>query len=119
MFKMTEIKNKSKLFECSLGFHEYTIPYKNDPSILICKHCKRFGYYKSDYGYEYWTEYDNKGNQIYFKDNRGNESWYEYNNKGNEIHYRTNNGRERWLHKGNWVDKKPKNWEYENEFQKI
>jgi len=101
------------LFECMLGIHKYEIPDKYN-YILICKYCKRYGYYKNDFGYEIWAEYDNKGNRIHCKDNKGHEIWAEHDNKGNEIYCKNNEGYEIWRdNNGYWTSIKPKNWKYE------
>ncbi len=111
---------KQKKFECMLGVHEYTIPDKGYFNIKICKHCKRKGYYKYPNGYEIWTKYDDKGNEIHWKDSYGGECWREYDDKGNEIHWKNSNGEEYWLDNNIWVNKKPKNWRYEKyETEKI
>jgi len=108
------MNNKQHLFECMLGIHKYEIPSKDDSDILICKYCKRYGYYKNTLGYEIWYEYNNKGNIIYYKNNNGYEMWYKYNNEGNKIYYKDNNGYEVWKdNNGKWTKIKPKNWKYD------
>jgi len=126
------MKNKLK---CLFRYHNYTIPNEDNPNILICSVCKRFGYRKWSSGLEVWYEYDEKGNLIHRKNSRGYEVWYEYDEKGNKIHYKDSDGYEYWCEydeKGNmihckdsdgreawydgkrWVERKPKNWKYEN-----
>lgn len=58
-------KDVAKL-KCLFGFHEYTIPDKCDSNILICKHCRRFGYGSCSL-FETWTCYDVNRNRIYTK----------------------------------------------------
>ena len=101
--------NKNKL-KCLFGFHEYTIPNKDDPSILMCKHCMRHGYAKYSTGYEQWYDYDKNGNMIHFKDSDGYEQWNDYDKNGNRIHWKDNKGFEHWLHNGKWLEEKPKDW---------
>jgi len=129
--KNTSNKNKVK---CLFGHHNYTIPDKNNPDILICSVCKRFGYCKYSNGYkiwyeyneggniihckdssglEIWREYDERGNVIYRKYSDGLEIWYEYDEKGNEIHRKYSDGFEYWYGGKRWVNVKPKNWKYE------
>jgi len=122
--KNTSNKNKVK---CLFGYHNYTIPDKNNPDILICDVCKRFGYsewsnryeiwceydgkgnrihWKDSDGYEVWYEYDERGNMIYSKDSDGYEEWHEYNEKGNRIHFKDSDGNEYWYEydkKGNEI----------------
>jgi len=115
------MKNKLR---CLFGHHNYTIPNKDNPDILICGVCKRFGYRKYFFsGFEEWYEYDKKGNRIHFKDSSGREEWYDgkgnlthikyssgneewYDEKGNEIHYKDSDGYEVWYEydeKGNEI----------------
>ena len=68
--------------KCFFGYHKYTIPHKRYSIILLCRHCKRFGYRKWSNEYELWFEYDERGNMIYSKDDDGYEIWYEYDEKG-------------------------------------
>jgi len=101
--KNTSNKNKVK---CLFGYHNYTVPNKNNPNILICDVCKRFGYRKWSSGFEIWYEYDEKGNEIHYKDSDGLEEWYEYDEKGNKTHYKDSNGYEYWCEydeKGNKI----------------
>ena len=88
------MKNKAKLLQCALGFHEYTIPTPDSfgRNIKLCKNCKRYGYYKDSSGYEIWTE---------------------YNDKGREVYYRSSDGYEIWFDGKKWVREKPKDWVYE------
>ncbi len=109
-----------KKFECMLGFHEYTIPDKNNSYVKICKHCRKYGYCKYPDGFEIWTEYDDRGNKIHLKNSNGFESWRKYDNNGNEIHYKSSDGYELWKDtNGKWVGEKPKNWRYEYETKTI
>jgi len=110
---MKNTSNKNKL-KCLFGHHNYTIPNKNNPDILMCDVCERFGYCKDFDGYEIWYEYDEKGNVIHFKYSDGYEEWYEYDEKGNEIHCKDSDGNEVWYDGERWKSKKPKNWKYEN-----
>jgi len=93
---MKNISNKNKL-KCLFGYHNYTIPNKNNPNILICDVCERFGYRKYFGGLEMWYEYDEKGNEIHRKDSDGYEMRYRYDEKGNMIHCKTSSGYEAWF----------------------
>jgi len=127
--KNTSNKNKVK---CLFGYHNYTIPNKECPEILMCNICERFGYSKWSGGLEIRYEYDKKGNEIYrkyssgceirydekgniihFKYSSGNEEWYEYDEKENMIHFKNSSGREEWYDGEEWKSVKPKNWKYE------
>ena len=69
-------------------------------------------HYKEPDGFESWSEYDDKGNQIHYKDSKENETWYEYDDKGNEIHFKTSSGFETWSEyddKGNQIHYKDSN----------
>jgi len=101
--KNTSNKNKVK---CLFGYHNYTIPDKDNPEILICDVCKRFGYRKYSNRYEIWYEYDEKGNMIHCKYSDGYEEWYKYDEKRNKIYCKTSGGHERWYEydeKGNMI----------------
>ncbi len=98
---MNKIKENQNKFECVLGCHEYTIPDKDYPYIKICKHCRKYGYYRSSYGVEEWTKYNNNGNRINFKNSNGYEIWYEHDSRGNLIHIKDSEGYEKWLDKMN------------------
>jgi len=103
------MKNTSNKVKCLFGYHNYTIPNKNNPNILICGVCKRFGYYKDSDGYEIWFKYDEKGNEIHCKYSGGYEEWYEYDEKGNMIHWKDSSGYEVWYEydkKGNMIYRK-------------
>jgi len=91
--KNTSNKNKVK---CLFGHHNYTVPNKNNPNILICSVCKRFGYRKWASGYEECYEYDKEGNMIHYKNSYGFEKWYEYDEKGNKIHCKRSDGYGLW-----------------------
>ena len=71
------MKMNSKKFECSLGFHEYTIPAKKYHHILMCKHCKKYGYYKDSVGSEHYYEYNENGDLIHYKRDNEFESYFE------------------------------------------
>jgi len=75
--KIGNMKNTSNKLKCLFGYHNYTIPDKNNPEILICGVCKRFGYYKYSSEYGVWYEYDEKGNIIHLKYSSGLEMRYE------------------------------------------
>jgi len=129
--KNTSNKNKVK---CLFGYHNYTVPDKNNPEILICDVCKRFGYRNYFGGYEVWYEYDekgnmihlkyssgyeerydDKGNEIHCKDSSGYEIWQEYDEKGNMIHCKNSDGLEIWYEydeKGNMI-----HWKDSDEFE--
>jgi len=107
------MKNTSNKVKCLFGYHNYTIPDKDNPNILICSVCKRFGYRKYSDGYEEWYEYNEKGNMIYSKHSSGHEIWFEYDEKGNEIYFKNSSGYEVWYDSKRWRSKKPKNWKYE------
>ncbi len=77
--------SKSQKIKCLFGFHKYTISNKQYSSILLCRYCKRFGYYRSSRGYEAWYEFNEKGKLIYYRSSFGYEAWYEYNEKGHII----------------------------------
>jgi len=105
---MKNISNKNKL-KCLFGHHNYAIPNKNNPRILICDVCKRFGYCKYYDGYEVWYEYDKKGNRIHFKNSDEYEEWWEYDERGNMIHWKDSSGYEVWYEhdeKGNMIYRK-------------
>ena len=107
---------KSNLLTCLFGFHNYSDEITKDKSGFyryLCITCKRNGYYKNNYGIEYWNDYDDKGNTIHFRGSGGYEEWYEYDDKGNIIYSKYHNGYEKWLHNGKWIEIKPLNWEYE------
>ena len=53
-------------------------------------------HFKNSNGYEQWTEYDDKGNVIHCKDSNRDEEWTDYDEKGNEIHFKNSNGYEYW-----------------------
>ena len=57
-------------------------------------------HYKTSNGFEWWREYDSKGNNIHSKYSNGYECWSEYDNKGNQIHFKDSNGTE-WRKKYN------------------
>jgi len=124
-------KNKN-LVKCLFGHHNYTIPDKDNPDILLCKYCKRFGYSKYPSGLEIWYKYNEKGNMIHCKTSSGYEAWFEYDErgnlihrkdsggyeywydeKGNVIHWKDSSGNEEWYDGKRWKSKKPKNWKYE------
>jgi len=128
--KNTSNKNKVK---CLFGYHNYTVPDKNNPEILICSVCKRFGYRKYSNRYKIWYEYDEKGKKIHYKNSDGYEMRFDEKEKGKKIHYKNSDGYEmRFDEKGNrihckyssgfeewfdgkeWKSRKPKNWKYEN-----
>jgi len=109
---MKNISNKNKV-KCLFGYHNYTIPDKNNPNILICDVCKRFGYCKYPNGYEGWYEYDEKGNIIHRKYSDGFEEWFEYDEKDGVIHRKYSSGYEIWYDGEEWKNVKPKNWKYE------
>ena len=74
------MQNMSSKVECLFGYHTYSkklIIDSNNNLIYLCTICKRNGHFKYNYGDEYWSEYDDKGNLIYQKDNRGHEYWYD------------------------------------------
>jgi len=103
---MKNTSNKNKL-KCLFGHHNYTIPDKDNPNILICSVCKRFGYRKYSDGYKIWYEYNEKGKKIHCKYSDGYEEWYD--DKGNEIHRRWSSGLEMWYEydeKGNLIHSK-------------
>jgi hypothetical protein len=108
------MSRKQKQFECALGCHNYTIPYKNNTHILICENCKRKGYYKSAYGLEVWYDYDDKGNYVYKKDSSGFEAIYDEDEC--MIYLKITGENPQWWddEKNDWVNKKPENWKYEN-----
>ena len=68
--------NKQKI-KCLFGHHNYTIPHKQYLHILLCRHCKRFGYRKSSNGIETGYEFDEKGNMIHRKSSDDYETWYD------------------------------------------
>lgn len=74
------MNNKQKI-KCLFGFHEYTIPDSRYRAILICKHCKRYGYRRNALGYDAWYEYDEEGNMIYRTGTDGYK--VEYDKEGN------------------------------------
>lgn len=39
----------------------------------------RLIYYKDSKGFEYWKDYDEKGNGVHYKDSDGDEYWYDEN----------------------------------------
>lgn len=47
-------------------------------------------------GFEYWNEYDSKGNSIYFKNLSGIAWWKEYDSNNNIIHYRDHKNYQWW-----------------------
>jgi len=103
---MKNISNKNKV-KCLFGHHNYTIPNKNNPNILICSVCKRFGYRKYSDGYKIWYEYDEKGNMIRRKYSDGYEMRYEYDEKGNLIYRKDSSGYEiRFDERGNMIHRK-------------
>jgi len=106
-------KNWKYEVKCLFGHHNYTIPDKNNPNILICSVCKRFGYRKYSDGYKMWYEYNEKGKKIHCKDSDGYEIWYRYDEKGNRIHCKYSSGFEEWFDGKEWKSRKPKNWKYE------
>ena len=57
---------------------------------------KKYEHRKDSNGFEWWGEYDNKGNEIHYKNSNGFEWWNEYDSKGNNIHFKNNNGYEVW-----------------------
>ncbi len=77
-------------------------------------------HYKDTDSYEYWSEYDEKGNEIHYRTSEGYEYWSEYDEKGNEIHYRTSEGYEYWSEydeKGNKIHyRNSKGYEYWSEY---
>ena len=83
---MKNILNSQRI-KCLFGYHKYTIPHKELPYILLCVHCKIFGYHKDSSGYEVWYEYDERRNIIHWKDSNGNE----FDEKGNMIKNNKNN----------------------------
>ncbi|MEA3422011.1 MAG: hypothetical protein U9Q97_10095 [Acidobacteriota bacterium] len=95
----------SKEIRCLFGFHEYTIPWKENKDVLICENCKRVGYIKDITGLETWCNYDKEGNIIHYRNSNEFEEWY--------IGKSTLRGNARF-NINNWVDKKPENWIYEN-----
>jgi len=107
--KNTSNKNKVK---CLFGYHNYTVPDKNNPEILICSVCKRFGYRKYSNRYKIWYEYDEKGKKIHYKNSDGYEMRFD--EKGNRIHCKYSSGFEEWFDGKEWKSRKPKNWKYEN-----
>ena len=76
--------NKNKL-QCLFGIHEYKIPNKKHPSVLMCGHCMRHGHRKDYDGIEEWFDYDENGNMIHWKDSDGFEVWCDYDENGNMI----------------------------------
>jgi hypothetical protein len=42
--------------------------------------------------FEYWYEYDEKGNEIYYRNKEGYEEWSKYDDKGERV-YRANNNK--------------------------
>ena len=89
-------KARIQNIKCLFGMHDYGIPNKNNPDILMCKHCMKAGYRCDSVGVSYWYDYNENGNKIHLKTSRGLESWSDYDTKGNLIHYRNANGYERW-----------------------
>jgi hypothetical protein len=62
-----KIMNQSKI-ACLFNHHNYSkriTKDKDNYSIHLCKICKRSGHYKTSYGFEYWFDYDDKGNTIH------------------------------------------------------
>ena len=60
--------SKFQKIKCLFGKHVYTIPHKEEPDILLCKHCKRHGYYVDPDTFEIWIEYDADGEVIDYKE---------------------------------------------------
>ena len=60
----------SNKIKCLFGYHKYTIPkvLTGLGSILVCKHCQRFGYMNWEGCYEVWYEFDKNGKLISWKD---------------------------------------------------
>lgn len=82
---------------CLFGHHDYSDKLTEDKDgrpIRLCKICKKVGT---------WTWFDNTTGRI------------DYNTQGIAYHIKYHDGYELWRdNHGRWVDKKPKNWIYEN-----
>jgi len=89
---------------------EIEVYFKN--GVKKYEHCKS----KNSNGYEWWGEYDNKGNEIYYKTSSGYKMWKKYDNRGNNIYSKDNDGKEWWNeydNKGNVIyfkDSDGKEW---------
>ena len=57
---------------------------------------KKYSHFKDSNSFEWWTEYDEKGNEIHFKNSNGYEWWKEYDAKGKEIYFKDSDGFELW-----------------------
>ena len=57
-------KARIQNIKCLFGMHDYGIPNKNNPDILMCKHCMKAGYRCDSVGVSYWYDYNENGNKI-------------------------------------------------------
>ena len=88
------MNNTRQVIKCLFGYHDYKIPDKKNPFVLICKCCRRFGYRKWTNKIEVWYEYNEKGNMIYRKHFDGFEIWF--NDNGDVTHCKYPDGYEEW-----------------------
>jgi hypothetical protein len=81
---MNERNNQNKKnLECTLGFHEFSLPYDKDPNLLLCKYCKKKGCFETDMRKEYDIYCDQNGKIKSCKSSNGQIVTYGYDCNGN------------------------------------
>ncbi len=89
------MKNLEKCPKSKDGKHECTIlhPVPKNESILICKHCKKYGVdVRMEKGIKAEYLLNSAGQIIYSIDNKGYETWTKYNRSGRKLKYATADG---------------------------